>query len=251
MFNSRPDTTSPPKRSNSADTRKRFDTSTRPKSATSTKRARPNPCEGLESDNPADWPADFGDSSAPSASPPTRPAPAPLEPRFPSLELEEIKNLVIDTANQFLLDNLLGGEDLSPDEVADGHPPHYLLSKARSLNDQFREHRLPNPLDQDYLAKMTSQKRTSTMETYAQRIIRATAPPTQQKRAKWRNFIARSSRKMNELITKGQVQFNAWYGKFISPIFLAIPLGGFSDYKKRTSPLGGLGIEELCTVWNI
>ena len=198
---------------NSPDGKKRFDTSTRPKSACPKRKKMSN--EGLESNNPADRPADFGcESSAPSMSPPLKAAPTPRSPS-PALiisndQFEELKNLVVDTTNQFMLNNLMGEEqdDSAPDPLLTGHPAQHLLMKARFFNEGFREHRLPTapaPVEGD-----TAEQTKNKLKTYARGIIRATVPTNTQKRAKRRNFAARSSKKMNDLIRAGQVRFWGW-----------------------------------------
>ena len=165
-------------------------------------------------------------------------------------DLDEIRSLIIDTANQFLLEHMPGESDT--DAFLDGRPLRRLMGKARTFNDEFRERRLPTAHTADELAKMTPDKATNSLKTYDRRIIRATVPNTLQKKANRRNFVARSSKKLNELIKEGLVHFSSLLSIIFSVVFflLFLPLrvvnllptlqavkdlgGGY--YKKQTAP---------------
>ena len=197
----------------SSESKKRFQTDTRPKASPKLTKVSRKCNKGLEPNDQSDWPADFGggscDSSAPTASPPLNPASAP-ENRIPLEQFEELGELVIETTQKFLGNNVLSpdddGESLDQDPVLSGHPLHHLLSKARTFTDRFREHRMPSSLDEDILPQPPKVKAGAQWETYARRIIRATVPTGHQKRAKWRNFVARSSTKLNKMISGGHVK---------------------------------------------
>ena len=58
--------------------------------------------------------------------------------------MEELRHLVVDTTNKFLLDNMPDDDDdLAPDPALQGHALQHLLSKARCFDSEFREHRSP------------------------------------------------------------------------------------------------------------
>ena len=134
--------------------------------------------------------------------------------------MEELKNAVIDTANQFSLDAMPDEED-SDDPGLSGHSLHHLLSKARTFKEGFRERRLPNAPNPESLDAAAKAKAICPLKTYARRIIRATVPTAKQKRAKWRNFATRSSKKLSELIRAGEVRlFASWLTQIVGRILL-------------------------------
>ena len=89
-------------RPSSRASRKRFATDTKPKASPTSSKMPRKSADGLESNDPQDWPADHGDScgsSIPAVSPPLGPQPVP---QISEDQFEELKQLVIDTTHSFL-----------------------------------------------------------------------------------------------------------------------------------------------------
>ena len=116
---------------------------------------------------------------------------------------EALTSEVIKTVHEYLEANQISDGEF--DANIDGRPIAWILNRARGFGSNFREHRVPtHPSDE--IAKMDKKTIRKTMQTYCQRIVRANVPPGIQKKADRRNFVARTARLVDRLISNGQVQ---------------------------------------------
>ena len=115
----------------------------------------------------------------------------------------ELKEEVLRAAHEYLGANQISDDEGDPN--IDGHPIAWVLNRARGFESNFKEHRMPKHPSDEEISTMGKKTLRKTMQTYGQRLVRANAPPEIQKKAAWRNFVARTARLVDRLISNGQV----------------------------------------------
>ena len=117
---------------------------------------------------------------------------------------------VLKSVHDFLEAHRISDGENDADDLIDGRPIDWVLNRARAFGTNFRDHRKPTHPTGEQIAAVDSKTLRKTMQTYGQRLVRANAPPEMQKKADWRNFVARTSRTVDMLISNAQVHFFLW-----------------------------------------
>ena len=75
------------------------------------------------------------------------------------------------------------------DLMIEGHPVHWLLSRARDFDANFLPHRAPKHPNEDELRAKSPRSVRKALQVYGARVARAIVPVEKQQKAAWGNFV--------------------------------------------------------------